>query len=295
MPIASSYSLVDVGSSIRGSGERADSHRATCCYQAAEPAAASQTDDDMSRSDAKPMQSVSLSTSAAGVGDLCASGPKSSATDEDEQSDARMPADDDDDTDEVLRPQEAFEEFKRMIALSRQDAEERKEALEALGERFSASAHSALAGLPPLDLRTEKGHIGFSNRDMERIESKTELEFLRNAGGRAGGVKAAHRRLGLFLKFAFDNEGIYGSLTMAAKAAKREAAASRWVHAMDKVAISTPLLQVVDLPVRTTRGGARVLRVQVFAMASVAGGGPGETTLRVGSADGAMSMHTDLE
>jgi len=85
----------------------------------------------------------------------------------------------------------------------------------------------------------------FSPRDIQAIQEVTELEFV-NAGGHAGGIKAVHRRLGLFLKFAFDQEGIYGSMAMAAKAAKREAAASRWVHAMDSIHVTSPLLECVD-------------------------------------------------
>lgn len=161
------------------------------------------------------------------------------------------------------------------------------------------SSRSALENIPPLDLRNERGHVGLSVRDIRAIEHATELRFV-NAGGRAGGIKAVHRRLGLFLKFAFDQEGIYGSLGMAAKAAKREAAASRWVHGLDRISVSTPLLECVDLPVRTTRGAWRVIRVQVFAKVDVessSGVRHGQTdgTLRVGSSDGGKTVHFDSE
>jgi len=54
---------------------------------------------------------------------------------------------------------------------------------------------------------------------------------------------------------------MYGSMAMAAKAAKSKAAASRWVHALDSVHVNTPLLECVDLTVRLIAGGTRVIRV----------------------------------
>ena len=172
-----------------------------------------------------------------------------------------------------------------------------------------SSAHESLKCFPPVELTSDKGIVGFSERDKELIMSRTELRFV-DAGGLAGGIKARHRRLGLFLKFAFDqptahgNE-IYGSMAMAAKAAKREAAASEWLHALDSVHVSTPLLKCVDLPVSLQSGKNRVIRVQVYAYVNLRGcckpdsddfdRQMQETTLRVGSSDAQRSIHIDRQ
>lgn len=116
---------------------------------------------------------------------------------------------------------------------------------------------------------------------------------------------------------------------MAAKAAKREASASRWVHAMDSVHVSTPLLECVDIRVALTGGGHCTIRVQAFTRIDVRGcmkydikdfershrnqfgtrlpdpdlsdfteafkASIHSTTMRVGSADGRLSIHWDDE
>jgi len=142
-------------------------------------------------------------------------------------------------------PQAAFTTAKQLIPLSASDAETKTNRLHEEGTRFHDGVVAALDGFPPVEL-----HAGyktmFSARDKETIQEATELEFV-DVGGHAGGAKAVHKGRGLFFKFAFDQEGIYGSMAMAAKAAKREAAASRWVHAMDSIHVNTPLLECVDL------------------------------------------------
>ena len=101
--------------------------------------------------------------------------------------------------------------------------------------------------------------VGFTSMDLAGIQRSTGLQPAA-VGGRAGGIKFKHEGVGLFIKFAFDQNGYYKSTRMAAKAAKREAAASRWVHAMDSVHVSTPLLECVDIPVKTKSRGICFIR-----------------------------------
>jgi len=105
-------------------------------------------------------------------------------------------------------------------------------------------------------------------------------------------------------------------MAMAAKAAKREAAASRWVHALDSMHVNTPLLECVDLDVSLVGGGSRMIRVQVYAQVAVTGCHvevsqfeyehevvqelqrvlpvqAAKSTLRVGSCDACKSLHVD--
>lgn len=53
------------------------------------------------------------------------------------------------------------------------------------------------------DGNTSLDPVGFTDADKKGIEDALGINFV-NAGGRAGGIKAVHDRLGLFLKFAFD-------------------------------------------------------------------------------------------
>lgn len=190
--------------------------------------------------------------------------------------------------------QPAFEAAKRRVALYPYEQEERRVELEKIGRQFHADVSKALDGFPEVEMVWRgTDPVGFSDSDITAIFEQTGLESAANVGGRAGGIKFRHRGMGLFLKFAFDDaeKAIYHSNRMAAKAAKREAAASRWVHAMDSVHVSTPLLECVDIPVKLTRSrGSRVIRAQVFAHAAVS-----PATLRVGSPDARKTMHTDDE
>ena len=142
-------------------------------------------------------------------------------------------------------PQTTFTKATQLVALTPRDVKKRLDRVNEVGARFLASVNAAFEGFPPVEL-FDGGRTMFTQRDKASIEAATELHFV-DVGGRAGGVKAVHKRRGLFVKFAFDQEGIYGSMAMAAKAAKREAAASRWVHAMDSIHVNTPLLECVDL------------------------------------------------
>ena len=99
-------------------------------------------------------------------------------------------------------PQAAFTNAKRLVALTPMDVDTRKERLTRVGDRFHGSVMAAFEGFPAVELQVD-GVTMFSPEDIARIEMATELQFV-NVGGHAGGVKAVHKRRGLFLKFAFD-------------------------------------------------------------------------------------------
>lgn len=199
-----------------------------------------------------------------------------------------------------------------LIAPTRPAERARKQQLSALGRDFVRAARAIFDEFPVVELsqrivdRTDRASavyaripcIRFTTRDMETIYTRTGIRFV-DAGGSAGGIKAVHEEKGLFLKFALDQEGYYESATMAAKAAKREAAASSKLMEMESMPICTPLLECVDVPARLRSGGTRVIRVQVFARVDVRSFKEDDmatwesTTLRVGSCDGGKTMHVD--
>ena len=161
-------------------------------------------------------------------------------------------------------PQAAFDLVKGKIATTPVGRGIRSKLLQAVGERFVTSARNALANFPPLELR-DGDEVRFTPKDLAAIEACTDIVFSREIKGRAGGIKALDKKRMLFFKFAFNlktqRDRIYDSMAMAAKAAKREEAASRWVHALDSIHVNTPLLECVDLEVRLKSGGSRVIRV----------------------------------
>ena len=124
------------------------------------------------------------------------------------------------------------------------------------------------------------GNCSADQRDSNDIQ-------LVDVGGVAGGAKAVHKALGLFLKTPDDSHGIYGSMVMAAKVMKLEVNANRYIHGMDSIHVSAPLSTIVDVPCKNC-GGDYVQRVQVQALLPV-----GPETLRVGSSDGGVTMHQD--
>ena len=126
------------------------------------------------------------------------------------------------------------------------------------------------------------GNCSADQRDSNDIQ-------LVDVGGVAGGAKAVHKALGLFLKTPDDSHGIYGSMVMAAKVMKLEVNANRYIHGMDSIHVSAPLSTIVDVPCKNC-GGDYVQRVQVQALLPV-----GPETLRVGSSDGGVTMHQDAE
>jgi len=188
--------------------------------------------------------------------------------------------------------QAAIDATRLEMADSKHSDLEREQKIRAVGTKFLADALDAARELPGA---VERSFSASDSQGTHIVGESSTLRIMDKAGGVAGGAKARCLARGLFLKTPNDSHGIYGSMVMAAKATKRDAAAARWVHALDSVHINAPITVCVDVAHKQRTGGpdgrmmTRVTRVQVMSLCPAGG----RKSLRVGSSNGGITLHDD--